>query len=156
MNAELIALLQQALEEIEGLVNSALKLYVYYKLGPAQGAAFKGEIEISKKLDVKAVSERIEMFMTYRDEIRKVLPWRKAELKRVASEMGYDDEDLSEILDGIEELKDEPMINPLTGMAPFMAAKGNDGGQQQQGEANQEQSQPGSQEASNPAGSSGQ
>ena len=159
MNAELMALLKQALEEMESLINSALKIYAMYKLGPEKGAAFDGHVKFSKELDVKAVSERIELFLTYRDEIRKVLPWRKAELKRVAAEMGYDEEDLTEITEGIEALKDEPMINPLTGMAPFMTAKKNDGGQQQQqqqGEANQDEAQPGSEETSDPTGSTGQ
>jgi hypothetical protein len=155
MNSELMALLKQALEEMESLINSALKIYAIYKLGPEKGAAFDGKVEFSKELDVKAVSERIELFLTYRDEIRKVLPWRKAELKRVAAEMGYDDEDLTEITAGIEALKDEPMINPLTGMAPFMAAKGNDDGNEE-GDADEEEAQPGSEEADNATGSTGQ
>jgi hypothetical protein len=154
MNAELMALLRQALEEMESLINSALKIYAMYKLGPEKGAAFTGRVEFSKELDVKAVSERIELFLTYRDEIRKVLPWRKAELKRVAAEMGYDDEDLTEITAGIEALKDEPMINPLMGMSPFMAKKEDDG-TNEEGETDQEEAKPGSEEADNATGSTG-
>lgn len=153
MNAELMALLKQGLEEIESLVNSALKIYAMYKLGPTLGAAFDGKVELSKDLDTKAVSERVEMFVTYRDEIRKVLPWRKAELRKAASEMGYDDEELTEITNGIKELKDEPLLNPLTGMAPFMAKKNNN--DNEEGQANQEEAQSGSEEANNSTGSPG-
>ncbi|TXH14439.1 MAG: hypothetical protein E6R03_09250 [Hyphomicrobiaceae bacterium] len=152
MNAELIALLTQALEEMEGLINSAIKVYAQFKLGPEKGSAFNGHIELPKELDIKAVGERIETFLTYRDEIRKVLPWRKAELRKVAAEMGYDDDTLTEITAGIEQLKDEPIINPLMGTGPFTAkSNGN-----QEGQANQKQIEPGSSTASNGAGSTGQ
>jgi hypothetical protein len=154
MNTELIALLKQALEEIEGLVNSALKLYAIYKLGPERGAAFDGKVTFSKDLDTKAVSQRIEMFLTYRDEIRKVLSWRKAELKRVASEMGYGDEELKDIRDGIDALQDEPVINPLLGVAPFTDQEIEDG--DEEGEADNEEAGSGSGEDGSAAGSAGQ
>ncbi len=120
MNAELVALLKEALEEIEAVVNSALKHYAIFKLGPEKGKAFKGKVTFTKDIDTKAVSDRLELFMAYRDEIRKVLAWRKAELKKAASEMGYEEEDLKDIHGEIDKLKEEPVIDPMTGLGPFV------------------------------------
>jgi hypothetical protein len=114
MNVELIALLKRALEEIESLMNKAIKLYAMYKLGTTAGANFTGEVTFNKDIDTKAVEKRIEMFAVYRDEIRKVLSWRKAELKRAASEMGYSEEDTKVIIKEIDTLKIEQPLGPIT------------------------------------------
>ena len=82
MNVELIKLLKVALEQIETLVNQMLRHFAMFKYGPEKGATFDGKVTFSKDIDTKAVSQRLEMFAIYRDEIRKVLEWRKAELKR--------------------------------------------------------------------------
>ena len=152
MNAELIAVLKQALEEIESVINHALRHYAMFKLGPQAGAAFDGVVTLSKDIDVRAVSERLEIFMAYKDEIRKVLPWRKAELSKAAAEMGYEETQLQDILEEIEKLKDEPAFNPLTGLAPFMGGKADSEEEQEA----PEDAEPGSEEESVGAGSEGQ
>lgn len=132
MNLELIVLLKQALEEMETLINQGIRHYAMFKLGPEKGANFTGKVTLPKDIDVQPVAQRLEIFLAYKDEIRKVLPWRKAELSKAAGEMGYDRESTQEILKEIEKLESEPVLNPLTGMAPFMGGKkpiGNNGGQ---------------------------
>jgi hypothetical protein len=120
MNAELVALLRQALEEMESVINSAIRHYAMFKLGPEKGSAFTGKVTFGKDIDVKAVADRLELYLAYKDDIRKVLPWKKAELKKAAVEMGYSEEDLLEIKDEIEALKAEPVIDPMMGLKPFL------------------------------------
>lgn len=119
MNVELTSVLKQALEEIESIINSALKHFAMFKLGPEKGAAFEGKVTLAKDIDQQGVTDRLQVFLAYRDEIRKVLPWRKAEMRRAAGEMGYSDEELQQIQAEIEALKAEPVINPMAGLAPF-------------------------------------
>lgn len=120
MHEELVNLLVQAVGEIEDIINSALKHYAMFKLGPERGAAFEGKVTLSRDITVEDITQRLELFAMYRDEIRKVLPWRKAELKKIATTMNYTDEEMEDILSGIDGLKDEPIMNPLAGMGPFI------------------------------------
>lgn len=116
MNAELISLLKVALTEIEAVLNRALAHYARMK-GIAD---FQGKIEFDKDLSVEDVEKATSRFLAYRDEIRKVLPWRKAHLKKVASAEDFAEDEMKEILAAIDKLKDEPMLNPLAGMDPFI------------------------------------
>lgn len=145
MHEELVNLLLQAVGEIEDLVNLAIKHYAMFKLGPEKGSAFDGKVTLSRDITVEDVAQRLELFAMYRDEIRKVLPWRKAELKKVATSMNYGDEEMEEILKGIESLKDEPLMDPLTGLGAFM-----NGGQREEQETEEEAEEPG-EEAGRPA-----
>lgn len=117
MNAELISLLKIALTELEGCVNAALTHYAKLK-GKAD---FTGKVEFDKDLAVEDVEKATARFLAYRDEIRKLLPWRKAHLRKVARAEDFSEEETQEILEAIEDLKDEvPQLGLLAGMGPFL------------------------------------
>lgn len=105
MSTELIALLVQSVAEIEGVVNEALKHYAMFKLGPERGAKFTGRVTLSRDITAEDVNQQIQMFLAYRDEIRNVLPWRKAHLKKVAVSMGYNNTEREEIVREIDGLQ---------------------------------------------------
>jgi hypothetical protein len=109
MNQELVTLLVSSMTEIEKLVNEALRFYAKFK-GIED---FEGKVTLSKDLTADDVAKQGEIYSIYRDEIRKVLDWRKTHLKKVAQQMGYPDDDVDKIEKGIEALKDEPLLNPI-------------------------------------------
>lgn len=115
MNAELISLLKVALTELESIVNRFL--YHYSKMKGVSG--FAGRIEFDKNLSAEDVEKATSRFLAYRDEIRKVLPWRKAHLKKVASSEDFSESEMSEIFDAIENLKDDASFNPFAGIGHF-------------------------------------
>lgn len=112
MNAELISLLITAMGQIESLVNEGLRFYAKFK----GNENFTGKITLSRELTADDVMKQADVYSIYRDDIRKVLSWRKAHLKKVALQMGYSDEEIEEIEADIEKLKDEPLINPMIQM----------------------------------------
>jgi hypothetical protein len=107
MSTELIALLIHAVGELEGVINQALKHYARFK-GIED---FQGRVTLSRDITADDVAMQIQMFLTYRDEIRNVQSWRKAHLKKVAATMGYNEEELSEIVGDIDELEPLPQFN---------------------------------------------
>jgi hypothetical protein len=127
MNAELADLLKVALVEIEGVANQAINFYARFK-GQAD---FQSDLKFDTDLSPEDMTALSEMFLTYRDEIRKILAWRKAHLKKVALKEKFDDEDTKAILKEIDALKQDPVPDPLAGFGPFV--KGADGGREQQG-----------------------
>jgi hypothetical protein len=125
MNDELVTLLLSAMTQIESLINEGLRFYAKFK-GIED---FKGKVSFSHDLTSEDVTKRMELYSIYRDEIRKVESWRKAELKKASLQMGYSDEEQKEIEDDIEALKPEPELLP--GMANPIPILGN-GRQKQQ------------------------
>lgn len=104
-SVELNALLKQAASEIEACVNSAIKDYAKYKTGVED---FQGGISIKTDFSSADFTEQMDIWLAHRDEIKKVLPWKKAYLKRVAEEQEFPEEEQSEIVDAIDALKEEP------------------------------------------------
>jgi DNA polymerase III alpha subunit (gram-positive type) len=111
MSTELIALLIHAVGELEQVINEAIMLYAMFKLGPERGKSFAGRITLSRDITADDVNLQIQMFLTYRDEIRNVQSWRKAHLKKVAVSMGYNNDERSEILQDIEKIEPLPQFN---------------------------------------------
>lgn len=130
MNAELADLLKGALTEIEAVTNQAINFYARFK-GKAD---FKSEVKFDLDLAPEDMAAQTALFVTYRDEIRKLLSWRKAHLKKVALKEKFDEQETKDILQEIDALKLEPVPDPMAGFGPFV--KGADGrseeGQQQQ------------------------
>jgi hypothetical protein len=107
MSTELIALLIHAVGELEGCVNQALKHYARFK-GIED---FKGRVTFSRDITADDVNQQIQMFLAYRDEIRNVDSWRKAHLKKVAATMGYNEQELSQIVSDIDDIAPiEPFV----------------------------------------------
>lgn len=109
MSSELIALLITAMSQIEGLVNESLTHYARFN-GIED---FQGKVTLSRDIASDDVMKQAEIFAIYRDEIRKVLTWRKAELKKVSLQMGYSDDEAREIEREIDALKLEEPLDPL-------------------------------------------
>jgi hypothetical protein len=107
-SVELNALLKQAASEIEACVNNAIKDYAKYKTGVED---FQGGISIKTDFSSADFDEQMNIWLTHRDEIKKVLPWKKAYLKRVAEEQEFPEEEEGEIVEAIDKLKEEP--NPM-------------------------------------------
>lgn len=107
MSTELIALLIHAVGELEGCVNQALQHYARFK-GIED---FQGRVTFSRDITADDVNQQIQMFLTYRDEIRNVDSWRKAHLKKVAATMGYSEDELSQIIGDIDDIQPLPQFN---------------------------------------------
>lgn len=107
MSTELIALLIHAVGELESCVNRAMAHYARFK-GIQD---FKGRVIFSRDITADDVAMQIQMFLAYRDEIRNVQSWRKAHLKKVAATMGYNEQELSQIVSDIEQLEPLPQFN---------------------------------------------
>jgi hypothetical protein len=117
MSTELIALLIHAVAELESVLNQALQAYARFK-GIED---FQGRVTLSRDITADDVNQQIQMFLAYRDEIRNIDSWRKAHLKKVAATMGYNEEELSQIIGDIDELEPLPQFNQTAlprGMAP--------------------------------------
>lgn len=129
MSTELIALLIQAVGELESVINQALKHYAIFKLGPVRGQNFQGRVTLSRDITADDVYMQIQMFLAYRDEIRNVLPWRKAHLKKVAVSMGYNNDERLDIINEIDNLQPTAVAMPFSnpgGASPFSgSANGN-------------------------------
>lgn len=104
MSQELIALLIQAVGEIESVVNQALKNYAIFKLGAERGGQFNGRVTLSRDITAEDIGLQIQMFLAYRDEIRNIPEWRKAHLKKVAVSMGYNNNERLDIVEAIDGL----------------------------------------------------
>lgn len=109
MNQELVLLLLTSMGQIESLVNEALQFYAKFK-GIED---FQGKITLSRDLTADDVAKQSEIYAVYRDEIRKVQAWRKANLKKVATQMGYSDEEIEKIEKDIDALKDDSLLDPM-------------------------------------------
>lgn len=109
MNQELVSLLLTSMGQIESLVNEALSFYAKFK-GIED---FQGKITLSRDLTADDVLKQSEIYAIYRDEIRKVESWRKANLKKVATQMGYSDEEIEDIEKDIDALKEDKLLNPM-------------------------------------------
>jgi hypothetical protein len=107
MSTELIALLIHAVGELEGAINDALANYARFK-GISD---FKGRVTLSRDITADDVNQQIQLFLAYRDEIRNVDSWRKAHLKKVAATMGYNEDELSQIVMDIDEIAPLPSFN---------------------------------------------
>lgn len=107
MSTELIALLIHAVGELEGALNVALKHYARFK-GIED---FQGRVTLSRDITADDVALQIQMFLAYRDEIRNVESWRKAHLKKVAATMGYNEDELSQIIEDIDQIQPLPQFN---------------------------------------------
>jgi hypothetical protein len=107
MSTELIALLIHAVGELEGALNVALKHYARFK-GIED---FEGRVTLSRDITADDVALQIQMFLAYRDEIRNVESWRKAHLKKVAATMGYNEDELSQIIEDIDQIQPLPQFN---------------------------------------------
>ncbi|NDD53811.1 hypothetical protein EBZ39_08015 [bacterium] len=107
MSTELIALLIHAVGEIESCINMALKHYARFK-GVED---FQGRVTLSRDITADDVALQIQMFLAYRDEIRNIDSWRKAHLKKVAASMGYNEQELSQIVNDIDDLQPLPQFN---------------------------------------------
>lgn len=128
MSTELIALLVQAVYEIESLINRALRHYAVFKWGPDKGGSFSGGVTLSKDITAEDVAQQIQMFLAYRDEILAVEAWKKAHLKKVAVSMGYNDMERSAILEQIDSLPAGPESDSAGGMdARILGMLGRDG-----------------------------
>lgn len=125
MNAELLSLLRVALTEMEDVTNRSLAFYARFK-GEKN---FRGRVTFEKDLKEEDIERQSELFLAYRDEIRKLLSWRKAHLKKVVRQEEFTDEEYQKIEKEIDALKAEPEVNPLAGFGPFV---GNDGGRGEQ------------------------
>lgn len=126
MSTELIALLIHAVGELEQVINEAIGLYAIFKLGPERGKQFAGRITLSRDITADDVNLQIQMFLTYRDEIRNVQSWRKAHLKKVAVSMGYNNDERTEILQDIENIEPLPQFNQ-TALPRGLTASGTPG-----------------------------
>lgn len=107
MSTELIALLIHAVGELESALNDALTHYARFK-GIDN---FQGRVTLSRDITADDVNQQIQLFLAYRDEIRNVDSWRKAHLKKVAATMGYNEEELSQIVGDIENIEPLPQFN---------------------------------------------
>ena len=132
MNAELADLLKVALTEIEGVVNAGLRYYARFKGKPD----FQGKITFDKDLTPEDIQKQSETFLAYRDEIRKLLTWRKAHLRKVVRLEKFSEDETEDILEEIETLKLDPVPDPMAGFGPFV--KGTDGGPKQPGQEGDE------------------
>lgn len=130
MNVELIKLLQQAVGNVESLLNQGLRHYALFKLGAEKGAKFTGKATLSRDIVAEDVEKQAQLFLTYRDEMRKILSWRKAHLKKVVHDMKYSTEETEEILSDIDKLKDEPQIDPTRAFKPFVRGNGQEDDQE--------------------------
>jgi hypothetical protein len=109
MNSELVSLILTSMGQIESLVNESLQYYARFK-GIEN---FEGKITLSRDLTADDVMKQAEVYAIYRDEIRKVLSWRKAHLKKVALQMSYSDEEIEDIEKDIDALKEEQLTQPI-------------------------------------------
>lgn len=94
MSTELIALLIHAVGELESCLNEALKHYAKFK-GVQD---FGGRVTLSRDITSEDVNMQIQMFLAYRDEIKNIASWKKAHLKKVAATMGYNEDELAQII----------------------------------------------------------
>lgn len=118
MSTELIALLIHAVGELESCVNQALVHYARFK-GIEN---FTGRVTFSRDITSDDINQQIQMFLAYRDEIRNIDSWRKAHLKKVAATMGYNEEELTQIVNDIDDLQPLPQFNQTSlprGLAPI-------------------------------------
>jgi hypothetical protein len=122
MSTELIALLIHAVGELEGCVNQALQHYARFK-GIQD---FQGRVTFSRDITADDVAMQIQMFLTYRDEIRNIDSWRKAHLKKVAATMGYSEDELSTIIRDIDGIESLPQFNQ-TALPRGLTAQGTQG-----------------------------
>lgn len=122
MSTELIALLIHAVGELESCVNQALAHYARFK-GIQD---FQGRVTFSRDITADDVAMQIQMFLTYRDEIRNIDSWRKAHLKKVAATMGYSEDELSTIIRDIDGLEPLPQFNQ-TALPRGLTAQGTPG-----------------------------
>lgn len=122
MSTELIALLIHAVGELEGCVNQALQHYARFK-GIQD---FQGRVTFSRDITADDVAMQIQMFLTYRDEIRNIDSWRKAHLKKVAATMGYSEDELSTIIRDIDSIEPLPQFNQ-TALPRGLTAQGTPG-----------------------------
>jgi hypothetical protein len=120
MNAELVSLLKIALTEMEGIVNRFLNHYAAFK-GVEN---FEADIKFDADLSIEDLSKQIERFLAYRDEIRKILPWRKAHLKKVARQEDFGEEETQDIMQAIEDLPPEPSPKGLNSLVSLMTNDG--------------------------------
>ena len=97
-SVELNALLKQAASEIEACINSAIKDYAKYK-GVED---FTGGISIQTDFGAADFQEQMDLWLAHRDEIKKILPWKKAYLKKVA-----DEQDFTEAEEEEDQIKEE-------------------------------------------------
>jgi len=116
MNIELITILKTAATEIESVVNNALKHVALFK-GKKD---FKGKIQISKDFAPEDVEAATTRWLAYKDDIKKVDPWYKAELKRLAEQEGFSEEEEKEIFEAIEKLEAASLMDPLKGFGAFI------------------------------------
>lgn len=123
MKDELIALLVSAIGEMESMVNEAFEYAARLK-GKKD---FTGKVTFPRDITIADVDKQLEVFAAYRDQIMKVQSWRKAELRRVALEGPYSDEEKEEISKEIDELKEEPLPTLGGAVQPFVK-KGINGG----------------------------
>lgn len=122
MSTELIALLIHAVGELESALNDAIVHYARFK-GIQD---FQGRVTLSRDITADDVNQQIQMFLAYRDEIRNVDSWRKAHLKKVAATMGYTEDELSQIVQDIDEIAPIPSFNQ-TALPRGLTAQGTPG-----------------------------
>ena len=103
MNMELIELLKGALSEMESIVNTGIRHWA--KLMGQDD--FTGKVTFDKDLKEEDVEREVQNFLAYRDEIKKVLPWRKAHLKKAVRRENFSEDELKEIEKAIDALKEE-------------------------------------------------
>lgn len=122
MSTELIALLIHAVGELESALNDAIGHYARFK----GFQDFQGRVTLSRDITADDVNQQIQMFLAYRDEIRNIDSWRKAHLKKVAATMGYTEDELSTIVQDIDEIQPLPSFNQ-TALPRGLTAQGTPG-----------------------------
>jgi hypothetical protein len=109
MKEDLVSLVKSSITELENLVNKMVRDYAIF-VGQKD---FTGKITFSKDITTEDVTKMIEIYLAHQDDIKQILPWHQAYLKKVVDLQNFTPDEEDEIKKGIDAMKAE--TQPLAG-----------------------------------------
>lgn len=115
---DLLAKLQTAANEIESVINRAIRYYANYK----GNEDFEHKVNINDDITIEDINETLMMYTTYSDRIRRYPTWQKQMDIRMAQRMGLDKSE--EIIEEINETEDVSLDERRSAIADAFIAGG--------------------------------
>lgn len=103
MKEDLVSLVKSSITELENLVNKAVQDYARF-VGKKD---FTGKVTFSKDITTEDVTKMIEIYLAHQDDIKQILPWHQAYLRKVVDLQNFTPDEVEAIKKEIDAMKQE-------------------------------------------------